>query len=269
VVTVLGNNTVTLTSGAGTDNQTKQQGIAITSITYSTTVATGANFSGLPTGITGNWTANVVTISGSSNTVGTYNYVVTLTGGCGGVVTANGTIIIALNLPVTLISFNGRLNSDKTITLQWKVGEQLGIQKYIVEESLDGSVFRELGSVTAVYGTAASYSYNDIQVPPGKNYYRLKIVEFSGKISYSDIAVVNLKENTNIIVYPNPVTSQFTIQQLVTLKNKLAYLCNMEGKILQNISLRNINQQVNMEGYASGIYILKMEDGTVFKVFKQ
>ncbi|MBK7710005.1 MAG: hypothetical protein IPJ37_02805 [Bacteroidales bacterium] len=33
--------------------------------TYTTTGATGATFSGLPTGVTGNWAANVVTISGS------------------------------------------------------------------------------------------------------------------------------------------------------------------------------------------------------------
>jgi hypothetical protein len=92
-ITVNPNNTITLTSAAGTDNQTVLINTPITNITYSTTGATGATFSGLPTGVTGNWAANVVTISGSPSVQGVFNYTVTLTGGCG-VITANGTITV-------------------------------------------------------------------------------------------------------------------------------------------------------------------------------
>ncbi|MEK7227213.1 MAG: hypothetical protein AAB221_16225, partial [Bacteroidota bacterium] len=61
-------NTITLTSAAGTDAQTVCVNTAITNITYSTTGATGATFSGLPAGVTGSWAANVVTISGTPTT---------------------------------------------------------------------------------------------------------------------------------------------------------------------------------------------------------
>ena len=37
---------------------------------------------GLPAGVTGNWLANVVTISGTPSASGTFNYTVTLTRGC-------------------------------------------------------------------------------------------------------------------------------------------------------------------------------------------
>ena len=90
-ITVNPVNTITLTSGAGTNNQTVCTNTAITTITYSTTSATGATISGLPPGVNGGWAANVVTISGVPTTAGTYNYMVTLTGGCGAV-SANGTI---------------------------------------------------------------------------------------------------------------------------------------------------------------------------------
>ncbi|MES2774395.1 MAG: hypothetical protein V4722_09435 [Bacteroidota bacterium] len=91
-ITVTANNTITLTSAAGTNAQTKCMNTPITNITYSTTGATGATFSGLPTGVTGGWAANVVTISGTPTVSGLFNYTVTLTGGCGGTVTANGSI---------------------------------------------------------------------------------------------------------------------------------------------------------------------------------
>ncbi len=94
-ITVTANNTITLTSAAGTDAQTRCINVAITNITYSTTGATGATFSGLPTGVTGNWAANVATISGTPTASGTFNYTVTTTGGCTTpAVTATGSIIV-------------------------------------------------------------------------------------------------------------------------------------------------------------------------------
>ncbi|MEO8239493.1 MAG: hypothetical protein ABI576_15430, partial [Flavobacterium sp.] len=98
-ITITPANTITLSSAAGTDSQTKCINTAITNITYTTTGATGATFSGLPTGVNGIWAGNVVTISGTPSVSGTFNYTVTLTGGCG-TVTKTGTIIVdTLNAP--------------------------------------------------------------------------------------------------------------------------------------------------------------------------
>ncbi len=85
---------ITLTSAPGTDNQTVYVNTAITPITYSTTGATGATFSDLPAGVTGTFSGGYITISGTPTVAGTFNYTVTLTGGCGGVTTATGTIIV-------------------------------------------------------------------------------------------------------------------------------------------------------------------------------
>jgi gliding motility-associated-like protein len=69
----------------------------ITNITYSTTGATGATVTNLPTGVTGAWAGNVVTISGTPTVAGAaLTYTVTLTGGCG-VVTTTGTIAVTAN----------------------------------------------------------------------------------------------------------------------------------------------------------------------------
>ncbi|MBK7710009.1 MAG: hypothetical protein IPJ37_02825 [Bacteroidales bacterium] len=107
-ITVTPANTITLSSGAGTDAQTVCISSPITNITYTTTGATGATFSGLPTGVTGNWAANVVTISGSpSTTVGSpFNYTVNLTGGCG-TVTATGSITVTPANTIALSSVAG------------------------------------------------------------------------------------------------------------------------------------------------------------------
>jgi Concanavalin A-like lectin/glucanases superfamily len=106
IVVNLSNNTISLTSAAGTNSQSSCRNSTITNITYATTGATNATVTGLPNGVSGSWNNNVVTISGTPvPTSGTFNYTVTLTGGCG-TITANGSITINANavpsVPFTL-----------------------------------------------------------------------------------------------------------------------------------------------------------------------
>ncbi len=113
-VTITPVNTLSLTSAVGTNAQTVCINSAITNITYATTGATGATVTGLPAGVTGNWAANVVTISGTPMVSGPFNYTVTLTGGCG-TVTANGTITVTPVNTITLTSGAGTNNQTVCI----------------------------------------------------------------------------------------------------------------------------------------------------------
>src|SRR5262249_22974226 len=110
------NNTITLTSAAGTNAQTKCINTPITNITYSTTGATGATITGLPAGVTGSWAGNGVTKSGSPTTTtgSPFTYTVTLTGGCGSII-ATGTITVTPNNTITLTSAAGTDAQTKCI----------------------------------------------------------------------------------------------------------------------------------------------------------
>jgi gliding motility-associated-like protein len=70
---------------------------AITNITLATTGATGATVTGLPAGLTGTWSANTVTISGTPTAAGTYTYTVTTTGGCPPATTTGTITVTPLN----------------------------------------------------------------------------------------------------------------------------------------------------------------------------
>ena len=108
-ITVTPNNTIVLSSAVGTDNQTICISTPLTNITYTTTGATGATFASLPAGVTGAWAGNTVTISGTPTASGTFNYVITLTGGCG-TITKGGTIRVNPNNTITLASAAGTDN---------------------------------------------------------------------------------------------------------------------------------------------------------------
>ena len=105
-------NSLTLSSGLGTNNQSPLFNTSIASITYLSTGATGALFSGLPLGLTNNFSSNTVTISGTPSVGGTFSYMVTLTGGCG-VTKATGTITVKA-LPSVLYS---SVNSSPRVNL--------------------------------------------------------------------------------------------------------------------------------------------------------
>jgi hypothetical protein len=69
--------------------------------TMTTTGATGiGTATGLPPGVTANWAANTITLSGTPSATGTFNYNIPLIGGCG-TVSASGTITILASNQIT------------------------------------------------------------------------------------------------------------------------------------------------------------------------
>jgi gliding motility-associated-like protein len=111
-VTITVNPLNSITAGS---NRTVCINTAITNITMTTTGATGATFTGLPAGVTGTWSGNTVTISGTPTAAGTYNYTVTTTGGCPPA-TATGTITVTANNTVTPASSNPTICINTAIT---------------------------------------------------------------------------------------------------------------------------------------------------------
>ncbi|MEI2748120.1 MAG: proprotein convertase P-domain-containing protein [Ferruginibacter sp.] len=140
-VTVNGNSTLTRTSSVGTDAQTVCQNTAITNITYLVGGSgTGANVTGLPTGVTGTYNGGtkVLTISGSSSVIGSFNYTVTTTGPCGNV------------------SLNGTLDITESSTLTLSSGVGTNIQTVCINNSINAVFYTIGGTATGAAITAGS-----------------------------------------------------------------------------------------------------------------
>jgi hypothetical protein len=116
VVTLSAISNTTLTSSAGSIAQTKCINTAITNITYTANGATGANFSGLPAGVTGTWTSNIATISGTPNVIGTFNYSIRFTGGCHAASTGSMVVLDFPNAPI-ITSSASSFCADSNATL--------------------------------------------------------------------------------------------------------------------------------------------------------
>jgi len=169
VITATGNfivnqNAIALSSATGTDVQTICSGTSITSITYTTTLATGANFNGLPGGLSASWSANTITISGTPTpTSGTFNYTITLTGGCG-TVTKTGTIIISFPNTITLGSAAGTnsqticINTSITPT-SYNTTDATGATVTGLPAGLSGLWSNNVYTINGIPTASGTYSY--------------------------------------------------------------------------------------------------------------
>jgi gliding motility-associated-like protein len=111
-VTVNPDASITLSSAPGTDGQSVCINTAIAPIQYTISGGgTGATVTGLPAGVTGNYSGGVFTLSGSPSVTGAFSYTVTTTGTCLQKSVA-GTITISPDAVMTRTSAAGSDNQS-------------------------------------------------------------------------------------------------------------------------------------------------------------
>lgn len=96
------------------------------------------------------------------------------------------------SLPVTLLSFNGRVNGSAA-DLVWSTSFEQDNAFFEVEKSSDAVYFKPVGRVPATIQPQSinNYRYTDYNLLQGITYYRLKQVDKSGTFTYSSVVKVN------------------------------------------------------------------------------
>ncbi len=195
-VTLTANNSATLSSAVGTNSQTLNITNSITNITYTTISATGATFTGLPSGVTGSFNSNVITISGTPTVSGVFNYTVSLTGGCG-VASVTGSINV-LNSP-NLSNFNSltKLFYDGSYTLIQPTSYSSGAFTYSSSNTAVATVngltvtFVSPGTTTITATQASDGVYQSDSISATLTVSPVTIVTKNGSVSNTNFNYVN------------------------------------------------------------------------------
>ena len=184
-------------------------------------------------------------------------------------------------LPLTLLNFTAKPN-DNHVALQWQTANEVNTAKFTIERSTDGSQFGAIGTVSANGNTTTStYKFADVllsaKVP--YYYYRLKMIDNTGKYTYSSIVKVAVSTSANNIrIAPNPFVGGLALTINSTENtNATLILTSIDGKVLigkkYTLRLGNNSLVVNETNkLAEGIYqitILIGNDKKTLKIEKQ
>lgn len=111
-------------------------------------------------------------------------------------------------LPVTLSSFTAALSKDQVVNLNWSTSMEINCSRFVVQRSFDGIHFKDLETVEGNGTTNLFHSY--VATDPAYSfsssvvYYRLKQIDFDGKENFSNIIIIKIKNDKNVVVSPNP-----------------------------------------------------------------
>ena len=168
-----------------------------------------------------------------------------------------------INLPINFFSFTATAN-NKTIQINWHTSNEITTNHFIIQQSIDGSLFTEIGTVKAIGSGANGYSFTDAHPTNGTNYYRLQSVEKDGESTFSKVVSCEwLVVSKQFTVFPNPAHGNVTING-----NHIASVQVVDniGRVVKTVLLKDAsNPTLSVGGLQAGVYHLRVQttDGKV------
>jgi hypothetical protein len=171
-------------------------------------------------------------------------------------------------VPIIWISFTGTPQNNNTALLTWVVDE-LNVDHYEVEHSVDDITFDTIATVKSITGNGVQQQYSDVNQNPfqGTNYYRIEEVNKSGSFTYSDIITVSFNSIPAVwTIFPNPAIGSVNVVSNTSSSNVALQLFDAEGRLVyeNELSQTTVGQLINiaLEKFAKGIYTLKINSST-------
>ncbi len=111
-------------------------------------------------------------------------------------------VFISSVTPVAIDNFK-TISINNQLLLEWNTLTESNFAYFIIQKSLDGNNF---SSITNIYPSATKkYSFTDVALAKGVNYYRLKMVDKDASYEFSKvISFNNLNSSLNCYIFPNP-----------------------------------------------------------------
>ncbi|TLV00324.1 T9SS type A sorting domain-containing protein [Dyadobacter luticola] len=118
--------------------------------------------------------------------------------------------VLAIILPVDLTYFKAE-KRERNIGLSWETTWEKNSKAFEIERSTDLQIFETIGTLNAAGETAGRTQYNFTDENPlaSTSYYRLKMIDQDDSFSFSNVIdVVNVRQETTLIVAPNPASPE-------------------------------------------------------------
>jgi len=175
-------------------------------------------------------------------------------------------------LPVEWASFEATPQGSR-VRLDWETLSERNAARFEVERSVDGQSFSKIGQVPATGNSSQLQSYQTFdETPlPGRNIYRLRQIDLTGQMSYSELREVWFElaeELFSVQVFPNPLSLTADLQVIIENEQAEAVrlrLMDMQGRIQQQQDLpgaQRVQTQLSRQKLSAGVYILEIKTAT-------
>lgn len=160
-------------------------------------------------------------------------------------------------LPVELLEFSGKAESDYVNLLEWTTATEINNDYFTLERSTDAVNFETVAIVNGAGNSSVINNYHFFDAI-GKNapptyYYRLKQTDFDGKFEYFNIVAITRQTNNDLSAFYNQ--NQLHV---VTQKATNVQVFDMAGK--EVFSKENhFNQPINLSFLSKGLYIYRLQ----------
>ena len=121
--------------------------------------------------------------------------------------------------------------------------------------------------------TFSSGNLSIIKISGGENTYALDNLRFLNFIDTTPVTSITgfEKQNTNILVYPNPFNNEVNIELNDFGKRPVQItILSIDGRVVYNEKLQSVTgiQKINLSKLPSGSYLCKLANGSDFKTIK-
>jgi hypothetical protein len=183
----------------------------------------------------------------------------------------------AVPLPVHLMSFQGNMNKNNKVTLNWTVADNESANSFEVERSTNGKDFTTVGVVFATEKIGVQdYMFYETYTGNDKVMYRLKMIDKNREIDYSKILVFSTRSTgtSEISIYGNPVKDKLTLSYLSNTNQIVdVKVYDITGKTLvsEKINSAEGNNLVSLSlnsTFKAGLYVVAVSNGTGIQTAK-
>ena len=169
----------------------------------------------------------------------------------------SGCVIATIGVvPVKLTNFTTLLTGNSCL-LKWNTTSEIGTIKYTVQKSIDGKNFTDVTTINGKQLPVNTYTFTDASSLKGTSFYRIKSIEVSGSISYSETAMVKNQSQFGFSVYPNPANEEFKITLPSKYLPATVEVFNAQGTAVHTLRINQSSYTVN-NYLPKGIYVVRV-----------
>jgi len=165
-----------------------------------------------------------------------------------------------VGFPVEWLDFSATLQNNRT-NLDWATASERNVDRFVVERSIDGATFIEIGEQAAVGNSGQVNRYQAVDPKPliGRNVYRIKSIDIDGALGYTEVREVLVGDQSALSIYPNPTTDVLHLSFVGAATKVRVEIYNTAGQKVLEEKLTDSNlQTIDLSGFKAGVYTFKV-----------